>query len=53
MGKYWCFVQNKDSYPLKYTLEAISHKDNNQKILEAGCALEDISYLMIIIFLMV
>ena len=30
-------MENKDSYPLKYTLEAISHKDNNQKILEAGC----------------
>ena len=30
-------MENKDSYPLKYTLEAISHKDKNQKILEAGC----------------
>ncbi len=30
-------MENKDKYPLKYTLEAISYQDKNQKILEAGC----------------
>ena len=30
-------MENTEEYPLKYTLEAISHKNENQKILEAGC----------------
>ena len=30
-------MENDESYPLKYTLETISYKDKNQKILEAGC----------------
>ena len=30
-------MENTEKYPLKYTLEAISLKDENQKILEAGC----------------
>lgn len=30
-------MENTEKYPLKYTLEAISHKNENQKILEAGC----------------
>lgn len=30
-------MENKESYPLKYTLETIALKDKNQKILEAGC----------------
>ena len=30
-------MENTEKYPLKYTLEAISLKNENQKILEAGC----------------
>ena len=30
-------MKNTKSYPLKYTLEAISMNDSRQKILEAGC----------------
>jgi cyclopropane fatty-acyl-phospholipid synthase-like methyltransferase len=30
-------MENKESYPLKYTLETVSFNNSKQKILEAGC----------------
>jgi len=30
-------MENKEKYPLKYTLDAISYQNKDQKILEAGC----------------
>ena len=30
-------MQNSNTYPLKYAIEALKFNNNNQKILEAGC----------------